>query len=66
MTPGLVETARALVGAGRGLLAMDESSPTCDKRFAAAGIPQTEEMSPTRLSRTDRDDARVSANASAA
>lgn len=28
----------------RGLLAMDESLPTCNKRFAAAGIPQTEEM----------------------
>ena len=25
------------------LLAMDESNPTCDKRFAALGIPQTEE-----------------------
>jgi fructose-bisphosphate aldolase class I len=39
---GLAETARALVGQGRGLLAMDESTPTCDKRLAAAGIPQTE------------------------
>ena len=43
MTATLVETAQALVGAGRGLLAMDESNPTCDKRFAAAGIPQTVE-----------------------
>ena len=40
---GLIETAQALVGAGRGLLAMDESNPTCDKRFAKAGIPQTVE-----------------------
>ena len=39
----LVATAHALVGAGRGLLAMDESNGTCNKRFAAAGIPQTEE-----------------------
>ena len=39
----LAETARALVGQGRGLLAMDESTPTCNKRFAGAGIPQTEE-----------------------
>jgi fructose-bisphosphate aldolase class I len=44
MTAGLVETAQALVGAGKGLLAMDESNPTCDKRFAKAGIPQTVEM----------------------
>ena len=43
MTTTLFETARALVGAGKGLLAMDESSPTCDKRFADAGIPQTVE-----------------------
>jgi len=27
----------------KGLLAMDESIPTCHKRFAALGIPQTEE-----------------------
>ena len=40
--PMLVETAQALVGSGRGLLAMDESNGTCNKRFAAAGIPQTE------------------------
>lgn len=38
---GLAETAQAMVGWGRGLLAMDESTPTCDKRFASAGIPQT-------------------------
>ena len=43
MTAALVATARALVGEGRGLLAMDESNPTCNKRFAAAGIPQTVE-----------------------
>jgi len=38
----LVATARTLVASGKGLLAMDESNPTCNKRFAAAGIPQTE------------------------
>jgi fructose-bisphosphate aldolase class I len=43
MTATLMKTARALVGAGKGLLAMDESSPTCNKRFAKAGIPQTVE-----------------------
>lgn len=39
----LVDTARALVGEGKGLLAMDESNSTCNKRFAQLGIPQTEE-----------------------
>jgi fructose-bisphosphate aldolase class I len=39
----LVDTARALVAAGKGLLAMDESNGTCNKRFAALGIAQTEE-----------------------
>ena len=35
---------RALVGARRVLLAIDEGNPTYDKRFAAAGIQQTVEM----------------------
>jgi fructose-bisphosphate aldolase class I len=39
----LVEVARALVGRGKGILAMDESNATCNERFAVAGIPQTEE-----------------------
>ena len=39
----LIETAKALVADDKGLLAMDESTPTCDKRFAKLGIPQTEE-----------------------
>jgi fructose-bisphosphate aldolase class I len=38
----LTDTAQALVGGGRGLLATDESNGTCNKRFAAAGIAQTE------------------------
>ena len=37
----LIGTARALVADDKGLLAMDESNPTCNKRFAALGIPQT-------------------------
>ena len=37
----LRDTAQALVADDKGLLAMDESTPTCDKRFAALGIPQT-------------------------
>ncbi len=40
----LVETATALVGTGKGLLAADESTGTCNRRFAAAGIAQTEPM----------------------
>jgi fructose-bisphosphate aldolase class I len=36
-------TAKALVAGDKGLLAMDESTGTCNKRFARAGIPQTEE-----------------------
>ena len=39
----LIDTARMLVVSNKGLLAMDESSPTCNKRFAKLGIPQTEE-----------------------
>ncbi len=41
--PALAETAAALVADDKGLLAMDESNPTCNKRFAKLGIPQTEE-----------------------
>jgi fructose-bisphosphate aldolase class I len=39
----LISTAQALVSGDKGLLAMDESNPTCNKRFARLGIPQTEE-----------------------
>jgi fructose-bisphosphate aldolase class I len=42
-TPEVLATARALVAGDKGLLAMDESNPTCNKRFARAGIAQTEE-----------------------
>jgi fructose-bisphosphate aldolase class I len=38
----LIGTARALV-ADKGLLAMDESNPTCNQRFAKLGIAQTED-----------------------
>ena len=37
----LMDTVKALFANGKGLLAMDESTPTCNKRFAALGIPQT-------------------------
>jgi fructose-bisphosphate aldolase class I len=39
----LVKTAKALVARDKGLLAMDESNPTCNKRFARLGIAQTAE-----------------------
>ena len=40
----LTATVQQLFANGRGLLAMDESTATCNKRFAAAGIAQTIEM----------------------
>jgi fructose-bisphosphate aldolase class I len=42
-TQDLIGTARSLVADQEGLLAMDESTPTCNRRFAASGIPQTKE-----------------------
>jgi fructose-bisphosphate aldolase class I len=39
----LEQTAKTLMAGDKGLLAMDESLSTANKRFAAAGIPQTEE-----------------------
>ena len=39
----LKETAQALFARDKGLLAMDESNGTCNKRFAKLGIPQTVE-----------------------
>jgi fructose-bisphosphate aldolase class I len=40
-TNELISTATALMAGSKGLLAMDESIATCNKRFAQAGIPQT-------------------------
>jgi fructose-bisphosphate aldolase class I len=39
---GLSDTVTMLFADSKGLLAMDESNPTCNKRFACLGIPQTE------------------------
>ena len=39
----LIDTSTALVADHKGLLAMDESNPTCNKRFAMLGIPPTVE-----------------------
>ena len=43
MMQKLAETVRLLLADQKGLLAMDESNGTCNKRFAAAGIPETED-----------------------
>ena len=43
--PSLVATARQLMAGGKGLLAADESTGTCNRRFARLGITQDE---PTR------------------
>ncbi len=42
-TEQLFITAKALVADDRGILAMDESTDTCNKHFAKLGIPQTVE-----------------------
>jgi len=39
---GLSDTVMMLFADSKGLLAMDESTPTCNKRFASLGIPETE------------------------
>ena len=39
----LINTVERLLAGDKGLLAMDESIDTCNKRFAALGIPQTVE-----------------------
>jgi fructose-bisphosphate aldolase class I len=43
-TAALVQTAQAMLADSKGLLAMDESNGTCNKRLADAGIAQTMEM----------------------
>ncbi|GAB3641334.1 class I fructose-bisphosphate aldolase [Spirosoma arcticum] len=37
----LISTTRTLIAGDKGLLAMDESTATCNKRFAKLGIPET-------------------------
>lgn len=39
----LINTAKAMMAEGKGVLAMDESNGTCNKRFAKLGIATTEE-----------------------
>ncbi|MBA2690467.1 MAG: fructose-bisphosphate aldolase class I [Burkholderiales bacterium] len=44
MDKALMEkTARAMIAQGKGLLAADESSGTCEKRFKSVGVASTEE-----------------------
>ena len=43
-TKELISTAKAMVANHKGILAMDESNPTCNKRFAKLGIPQTPDV----------------------
>lgn len=40
----ILATTQTLFADGNGFLVVDESNPTCNKRLAAHGIPQTEEM----------------------
>lgn len=40
----LTDTARSMLANHKGIIAMDESNPTCNKRFAALNIEQTPEM----------------------
>ena len=39
----LAETAQAMVAPGKGVIAIDESTTTIGKRFAAVGLENTEE-----------------------
>jgi fructose-bisphosphate aldolase class I len=41
-TDTLIATAKAMVAPGKGILAVDESTKTCTKRFVEAGIESTE------------------------
>ena len=43
-TQNLIETATTMVAGGKGLLAIEESTSTRNKRFAQVGLPQTEEV----------------------
>lgn len=40
----LGETVQSLVAGNKGILAIDESNGTCNKRFAALAIDQTVQM----------------------
>ena len=40
----LIATSKAMVAEGKGLLAIDENTSTCNKRFEKLGISQTEDQ----------------------
>jgi len=44
MSSQLASAAKEMVAPGKGVLAADESTGTANKRFAAIGVPETEEM----------------------
>jgi fructose-bisphosphate aldolase class I len=44
MSSPLAAVAQAMVAPGKGVLAADESTGTANKRFAALGIAETEDM----------------------
>ena len=46
---GINSTVKAMMPADKGILAMDESNPTCNKPFAKLGIPQTVEARGTMI-----------------
>jgi len=46
----LSKTAAAMVARGKGLLAADESSGTCEKRFKSVGVECTEAPTATSFS----------------
>ena len=48
-TQKLFNTACVLVSGDKGLLAMDESNPTCNKRFAKLGILRWTRLSRPRI-----------------
>ncbi len=43
MNEKLIQTAKELMGVGKGIIAADESAGTCEKRFTAVNVPCTEE-----------------------
>jgi hypothetical protein len=45
--PALAHAVQATVQPGKGILATDQSNPTCNKRCAKLGIAQTVEARPT-------------------
>ena len=43
MTDSLEKIAKYIVSEGKGILAADESNPTCTKRFDSIGVESTED-----------------------